>query len=370
MITIVTGPPCAGKSTHVKANAGPTDVVIDFDALAQAFGNLTPHAAKGAQRDVAQTARRAAIERVLSGLSADAWIIHTWPTASQLETYKAADALLVELDPGIDEALARASFSERPEGTDQAIRSWYEKREGKSMQEHRVKSFMQVAFKAAGEDPGDGTKLGPGEFIATASVLGNVDRYGETIMPGAFTETLAEWAASGDPIPVIWQHNWADPFAHVGVVKSIGEVDGAIQYRGLLDLDDPYASKVYKLMKGRRVTKQSFGFDVLEGGMATHDGEDIYEIRKLKLFEVGPCLVGVNDATELLDIKSSSTDGPAGAPALAAESVEQPSGQAKPGAADNPSEEPASKQEESASAKGMSPASVMLALEIIETEGE
>lgn len=236
--------------------------------------------------------------------------------------------------------------------------------------DHRIKSFMQVAFKAAGEDDGYGTKLVPGEFIATASVIGNVDRYGETVMPGAFDETLAEWAASGDPIPVIWMHNWADPFAHIGVVKSIAEIDGALQYRGQIDLDDPYAVKVYKLMKGRRVTQQSFGFDVLEGGMATHDGEEVYEIRKAKLFEVGPCLVGVNSATELLDIKSSGTNEAPSAPAPAAEVVEQPSGQDEPGAADNPSEGPASVQEESASAKAMSPASVMLALEIAELEGE
>jgi predicted kinase len=31
MLTVVTGPPCAGKTTYVRNNAKPGDIIIDFD---------------------------------------------------------------------------------------------------------------------------------------------------------------------------------------------------------------------------------------------------------------------------------------------------------------------------------------------------
>ena len=47
--------------------------------------------------------------------------------------------------------------------------------------------------KAAGPDDG----LADGQFRAVVSVFGTKDSYGDKIMPGAFTETLADWAAKG-----------------------------------------------------------------------------------------------------------------------------------------------------------------------------
>lgn len=228
----------------------------------------------------------------------------------------------------------------------------------KTKSDRRHKAFAQVAFKAEGDDAGDGSKLKAGQFIATAAVFGNVDSYGERMMPGAFTETLAEWAASGNVLSVIYQHNWSDPFANIGAVEVISETADALVYRGQLDLDDPFSMKVYKLMKGRRVTQQSFGFDILDAAEVVEDGKSIYEIRKVHLYEVGPCLVGVNQATELLDIKSS------GASAATAAEVE-PSGQEKPAASDDAASVPQPDSiSDSPASKSLSPASVMLALEI------
>src|SRR4051812_39383926 len=42
-----------------------------------------------------------------------------------------------------------------------------------------------------------------GTFEATVAVFNNVDKGGDRILPGAFEKTLAQWQASGDPIPVI-----------------------------------------------------------------------------------------------------------------------------------------------------------------------
>lgn len=165
----------------------------------------------------------------------------------------------------------------------------------------KIKSFPG-RVKAVGED--DGAEAGV--FEALVSVFGNRDRYGDIVVKGAFADTLAEWKASGDPIPVIWNHQSGDPDYHIGQVLDAAETDDGLWVKGKIDLDadEPKARKVYKLLKGRRVTQFSFAYDVLDGAWVKADGEESYELRRMKLHEVGPTLLGVNDETRLLAVKS------------------------------------------------------------------
>lgn len=229
--------------------------------------------------------------------------------------------------------------------------------------EHRNKAYLPLRFKAEGEDAGDGTKLAAGEFIALAAVFGNVDSYGDRMIKGAFEETLRTWAESGDPIPVIWQHAWSDPDAHIGVVLEVKEIDEGLWYKGRLDVaENPKAAQIYRLMKARRVTQQSFGFDVLDGRAVTEDGREVFEITRVHLYEVGPCLVGVNQGTNLLDIKSSSSSAPAEG---------EPSGQAAPAAGSSEaSAPPASVPSADPASKGLSPASALLMTDLLDLEME
>lgn len=236
------------------------------------------------------------------------------------------------------------------------------------LEQHRTKAFLPARFKAEGEDAGDGSKLGPGEFIALAAVFDNIDSYGDRIIKGAFADTLDAWAASGDPVPVIWQHNWSDPNAHIGYVLEARETDEGLWYKGKLDIDDnPFALQVYRLMKGRRVTQQSFGFDVIDGRSVTEEGRDVFEITRVHLYEVGPCLVGVNQATNLLEIKSGLPGSTSSAPASAAAAT---SGQAAPSAIEPASAPTGSTPDTSTASKGIRPASALLLLEELEMEGE
>ncbi|MGW7247705.1 HK97 family phage prohead protease [Streptomyces decoyicus] len=161
--------------------------------------------------------------------------------------------------------------------------------------------------KAAGVADG----LAEGQFTALVSVFGNEDSVGDVVRPGAFTETLAKWSAKGDPIPVIWSHAWGDPFAHIGTVIKATETLQGLEVTGQIDdLDtNPTAAQVYRLLKGRRVTQFSFAYDVNEGAWVADDEHPwggYYELRKLSLHEVGPCLVGANQETELLAAKAHS----------------------------------------------------------------
>jgi len=172
----------------------------------------------------------------------------------------------------------------------------------------RVKS-RPVSIKAAGTN--EGTDDGVFEAIVATY---DVDDVGDKIVPGAFAETLERWKASGSPIPVLWSHMSMDPEYHIGVVEDAEERDEGLWVRARIDLDDdsPKAKKVYRLLKGRRVTQFSFAYDIEQGGYVEEkndDGDDeaaYFELRKLRLYEVGPTLVGANQNTDLLDVKSAS----------------------------------------------------------------
>ncbi|MER8266526.1 HK97 family phage prohead protease [Streptomyces griseus] len=171
----------------------------------------------------------------------------------------------------------------------------------------RTKDFT-ARVKAAGTADG----LAEGQFVALVSVFGNEDSVGDVVKPGAFTETLAEWGAKGDPIPVIWAHKWGDPFAHVGRVIKAVETLGGLEVTGQIDDltgddENPTAKQVYRLLKGRRVTQFSFAYDELKSAWVKDDNHrwgGYWELQQLRLHEVGPCLVGANQETELLAAKA------------------------------------------------------------------
>lgn len=174
--------------------------------------------------------------------------------------------------------------------------------------------------KAAGEQDG----LPEGQFEAIVSVFGNVDSYGDVVMPGAFKDTLAEWESSGNPIPVYYSHRMDDPDFNIGHVVEAAELLpgdprlpddlkdlGGLWVKAQLDIDAPVpgskAPQVHRLLKGRRITQFSFAYDVDEGGWAKRDDQEFYELRKLRLYEVGPTPIGANQETELLAVKSAMT---------------------------------------------------------------
>ncbi|MDH5151812.1 HK97 family phage prohead protease [Kocuria palustris] len=175
-----------------------------------------------------------------------------------------------------------------------------------------------VQCKAAVSTDQDAPDLTDGQFRAVVAVFDNVDSHGDVVVRGAFAETLNEWADRGDEIPVIWSHDWADPFSHIGTVKSATETDRGLEIVGEIPQEDrdsnPRAAQVYRLLKSRRITQFSFAFDVLDGAEVERDGRRVTLLRRLKLHEVGPCLLGVNQSTELGAIKSDNTPPVTGTP--------------------------------------------------------
>ena len=125
LINIVLGAPCAGKSSFVEEKARNEDLKVDFDKLALSLGSVKSHESRGAVRGAAFAARSAVIEYAIKGIESDAWIIHTSPQEDQLARYEAVGAVFHVLDPGREICIARSIKDGRPDGTVDAINSWY-----------------------------------------------------------------------------------------------------------------------------------------------------------------------------------------------------------------------------------------------------
>lgn len=170
---------------------------------------------------------------------------------------------------------------------------------------HELKSFHAEvkAYDAA-----------TGTVEALVSVFNNVDYGNDRVMPGAFAQTLQEWDAKGDPIPVIWSHEWDDPTSHIGVVTSAAETTDGLLTTFQLDVEaNPKAAYVARLLKQRRVTQFSFGYSVREYQYVTDpDGKQVRELTNVDVFEVGPTLLGMNPATQLIQAASLTANTTAG----------------------------------------------------------
>lgn len=159
------------------------------------------------------------------------------------------------------------------------------------------KSYPLSHFKALDTE-------GEGTFEAIVSVFDNVDLVGDRVVKGAFDKNLKEWKESGDPIPVIFSHQWDDLDAHVGIVTEAEERDEGLYVKGQLDMDEDFASRLWKKMNRRSIKEFSFAYDIIREKTADDGANELIE---LSLIEVGPTLKGANPETQLLGVKADTT---------------------------------------------------------------
>lgn len=306
-IHVVLGPPCSGKSTFVNSNV-PTGVFrFDFEAVAATTVGL-PGEEVTASKDITELVlamRRGLVGYLLDGETSppDVWMITQSPTQGTIDRFAAAGAVFHVCDPGEAECLARAERSGADQSVIDAIKAWYvsppnipESKGGECM---KLKD-ISVSLKALGDEDHD-----DGVFEAYASVFDTVDSYGDMVVQGAFADTLAEWESSGSTIPVMYKHDFEDPFSNIGAVETIYEDGHGLRVKARLDLDNPKAAQVYRLMKAKRLCQMSFAFDVERGAWVNDEDAEYYRIEKVKLYEVSVVPIGANQETEILAVKAA-----------------------------------------------------------------
>lgn len=125
-VTLITGAPCSGKTTLAKQLAGPEDIIIDADLLAQALGSPDTHNHPGHIKALAATVRDVATNEVIR-LGHKAFVVSASPTAESSIPHTE----VIECDPGMAACLTRAR--NRPSWTREAIHKYYAAKSKASM---------------------------------------------------------------------------------------------------------------------------------------------------------------------------------------------------------------------------------------------
>lgn len=157
------------------------------------------------------------------------------------------------------------------------------------MSEKEVKN-IDLEFKADSE----------GKVSAVFSVFNNLDSDGDVVVPGAIKSGFK----SGD-VPMVWAHKWDMPIGK-GQITTDGD---KATFDGEFFLDTESGKEAYKIVKNMGDMQQwSFGYRVndSERGKFGDDEKDARYLKDLTVYEVSPVLVGANQDTYTMAIKSNT----------------------------------------------------------------
>jgi HK97 family phage prohead protease len=122
-----------------------------------------------------------------------------------------------------------------------------------------------------------------GELEGHASVFGNVDQGGDVVLPGAFKKTLADWARSRQPLPLIADHQLSTD----GVIGSVTEAkeDGVgLHIRARFASDQKSQDVRTKMLEGH-IRGMSFTYDAVKHRVGMMAGKEIRYLEEIKLYE-------------------------------------------------------------------------------------
>ena len=174
----------------------------------------------------------------------------------------------------------------------------------KSKIRHKLFNLSDLELKF--EEEGEKRK-----FSGYASVFNGVDSYGDTIMPGAYTNTLSNRSR---PVQMRWNH-----FGPViGKWTKMYEDEKGLYVEGELTPDHSVAEDVYALLKHGAISGLSIGYRPVIEEEKEEGGRDIYEIDLIEVSvvespadleaQVASVKSKINEATTLKEIESLLRD--------------------------------------------------------------
>lgn len=153
-----------------------------------------------------------------------------------------------------------------------------------------------------------------GSIVAYASTFDREpDSYGDVVAKGAFLDSIAEWEASGKPIPLLFGHRTDDPEMNIGAVTHAEEDEKGLRIEATFDPDSEKAQYCRKLVKEGRLFKLSFAYNVKDSAIVElEDGTQVNELRKLDIFEVSLVPIPANQHAQVVEVKSDEPEVKAG----------------------------------------------------------
>ncbi|MBX4215927.1 HK97 family phage prohead protease [Candidatus Parcubacteria bacterium] len=174
--------------------------------------------------------------------------------------------------------------------------------------------FKDIPFSIKAIDDGAG-------FEGYASVFGTIDRVGDIVCKGAFSETIPQFLKDG---VIVWQHRWSEP---IGKPKAAHEDEKGLYISAAIS-DTAQGRDCRTLMKDEVVKKLSFGYDVLDAEKLTSANIESYcdtssmtakqleeafawgfALKRLHLYEVSPVSVPAHPDADITGVKAGPQAG-------------------------------------------------------------
>ena len=147
------------------------------------------------------------------------------------------------------------------------------------------------------------------------AVFGNVDSWGDRILPGAFAKTIME---SRSRVKHLWNHDFSTPpIASILELKEVSREELPEEVTayapeatgGLMVAREYYkndlASWVMDAIDKGDVTEMSFGYDVMKWDHSEENDRKIRNLTELKLYDTSDVNWGMNSATVAAGAKNN-----------------------------------------------------------------
>lgn len=130
---------------------------------------------------------------------------------------------------------------------------------------------------------------------------GDPDSYGDIVVRGAFTETIAAHKAAGTMPLMLWGHQSFDP--PIGNWTDMAEDRKGLRVFGQVDLEDPVGQRVHRAMMRKAVRTLSIGYETVES-REDSKRKGVRYLEKLDLWEVSPVNFAANPNAVITAVKT------------------------------------------------------------------
>jgi len=294
-ITLLWGPPCAGKSTLVGELAERGDVVLDPDLLHAALSGLGPHDHDSTVTHFVRAAWDEVLRQLQTQPDARGWVIAGVPTRAQRDELSATctSTRLVYADR--ETCHQRATDAGRPDSWHGYIDRWHDHYEpdlpvrSDSMSYERRTATEGVELREEGD-----TLTAVGYAAVFDRLSQSLGGFVERILPGTFRSTLKQ-----ADVTALFNH---DPNNLLGR-SSAGTLRMAEDDKGLrYEVDLPATTlgrDVAELLRRRDLIGSSFGFRTISDEWGeTEDGYPLRTLSEVALRDVGPVVYPAYGDTE------------------------------------------------------------------------
>jgi len=152
--------------------------------------------------------------------------------------------------------------------------------------------------------------LGAGDshvFEGYGSVFGGIDTYGDTVVKGAFKDTLNAWKAKGKLPKMLLQHGGlglsADDMVPIGKWEEMREDDTGLYVKGrLFDVQTDRARNTYAAMREGELDGLSIGFS--DKGSSIDKSTGIRKLTAIDLWEISPVTWGADRSALVTGVKA------------------------------------------------------------------